>query len=144
MPGFKSWLTENEPLAAALDINWTDAEHASPATRIALLRLLATYLTAINGGKGPDDPVARFHLGNDARLERLHWAANLSPRGIAESLGMMVNYLYEPKTIEDNHEQFVAAGRVARSQDVDDLLKRPARSGNGKAIGREPQAVNPN
>jgi hypothetical protein len=45
---------------------------------------------------------------------------------------MMVNYLYEPKTIDDNHEQFVVAGRVARSPEIEDLLKRPTRAGNGK------------
>jgi malonyl-CoA decarboxylase len=125
--------------AAALDINWASAERVSPAIRSALQRLLATYLTAGNGGKGPDDPVARFHLGNGARLERIHWAANLSPRGLQESVGMMVNYVYEPKTIEANHEQFVAQGRVARSPEVDDLVKRPSR--NGKHNGREQQAT---
>jgi malonyl-CoA decarboxylase len=150
VPGFKRWLNgqglegnESDLPAQSLDINWATAERANPATRTALLRLLAECLTAANGGKGPDDPVARFHLGNGARLERLHWAANLSPRGIAESLGMMVNYVYEPKTIEDNHEQFVAAGRVARSQEVEDLLKRPGRAGNGKTNGRDQQAVSP-
>ena len=149
VPGFKRWLddqgraqSDGELPAGSLDINWATAERVSPATKTALLRLLATYLTASNGGKGPDDPVARFHLGNGARLERLNWAANLSPRGIAESLGMMVNYVYEPKSIEDNHEQFVTAGRVAHSQEVEDLLKRTPR-GNGKTNGREQQAVNP-
>jgi malonyl-CoA decarboxylase len=153
VPGFKRWLTAqaattgDELPAAALDINWASAERVSPATKSALQRLLATYLTSSNGGKGPDDPVARFHLGNGARLERLNWAANLSPRGIQESLGMMVNYLYEPKSIEDNHEQFVTAGRVARSSEVDDLVRRPARNGNGngkhsaKPNGHEPQAA---
>jgi malonyl-CoA decarboxylase len=146
VPSFKRWLNEQNLATgesalpeASLDINWANAERASPASKTALLHLLASYLTADNGGKGPDDPVARFHLGNGARLERLNWAANLSPRGIAESLGMMVNYVYEPKTIEDNHEQFVAAGRVARSAEVEDLLKRPAR--NGKPNGREHHAV---
>jgi malonyl-CoA decarboxylase len=151
VPSFKRWLAEqavnggDELPAAALDINWASAERVSPAIKSALQRLLAAYLTSSNGGKGPDDPVARFHLGNGARLERLNWAANLSPRGIQESLGMMVNYLYEPKTIEDNHEQFVAVGRVARSSEVDDLVKRPLRNGNGKhngkANGHEPQAA---
>jgi malonyl-CoA decarboxylase len=153
VPSFKRWLTEqaattgDELPAAALDINWASAERVSPAIRSALQRLLATYLTSSNGGKGPDDPVARFHLGNGARLERLNWAANLSPRGIQESLGLMVNYLYEPKSIEDNHEQFVTVGRVARSSEVDDLVKRPGRNGNGngkhnaKPNGHEPQAA---
>jgi malonyl-CoA decarboxylase len=104
VPSFKRWLSEQSAAgnanvlpASALDINWASAERANPATKVALLQLLATYLTAPNDGRGPDDPVARFHLGNGARLERLHWAANLSPRGIAESLGMMVNYVYEPE-----------------------------------------------
>jgi len=150
VPGFRRWLGEqasagsdSELPAAALDINWASAERVSPAIKAVLQRLLATYLTASNAGKGPEDPVAHFHLGNGARLERLHWAANMSPRGIAESLGMMVNYVYEPKTIEDNHEQFAAAGRVARSAEVEDLLKKPSRNGNGKPNGREQQAVSP-
>jgi malonyl-CoA decarboxylase len=149
VPGFRRWLTEHAATAAdelpqaALDINWASADRVSPAIKAVAQRLLAAYLTASNGGRGPDDPVARFHLGNGARLERLHWAANLSPRGIQESLGMMVNYVYEPKTIEDNHEQFVTAGRVARSSEVDDLIKRPSRNGNGKHNGRERQAVSP-
>ena len=65
----------------------------------------------------------------------------MSPRGIAESLGMMVNYVYEPRSIEDNHEQFVAAGHVARSSEIDDFVKRPSRNGNGKHNGREQHAV---
>ena len=146
VPTFRRWLTQqadSELPATALDINWATAERISPAIKTTLQRLLATYLTASNGGKGPDDPVARFHLGNGARLERLHWAANLSPRGLAESLGMMVNYVYEPRSIEDNHEQFVTAGNVARSSEIDDFLKRPSRNGNGKHNGREHHAVKP-
>jgi len=150
VPGFKRWLNkqgldgnESELPGGSLDINWATAERANPAIKTALLRLLAKYLTASNDGKGPDDPVARFHLGNGARLERLNWAANLSPKGIGESLGMMVNYLYEPKTIDDNHEQFVVAGRVACSTEIEDLLRRPARAGNGKTNGREQKATSP-
>ncbi len=145
VPTFRQWLTQQaagELPASALDINWANAERLSPATKTTLQRLLATYLTASNGGKGPDDPVARFHLGNGARLEQLHWAANLSPRGLTESLGMMVNYVYEPRSIEDNHEQFVTAGQVARSSEIDDFLKRPSRNGNGKHNGREHHPVN--
>jgi malonyl-CoA decarboxylase len=98
------------------------------AMKGALQRLLAIYLTSPNGSKGPEDPVARFHLGNGARLERINWGANESPRGIEESLGMMVNYLYQPDMIEANHEQFATSGRVAYSAEVGELLKR---KGNG-------------
>jgi hypothetical protein len=54
---------------------------------------------------------------------------------------MMVNYVYEPRSSEDNHEQFVAAGQVARSSEIDDFVKRPSRNGNGKHNGREQHAV---
>ena len=100
------------------------SDDVDPATKSALQRLLATYLTAANGGKGPQDPVARFHLGNGARLERINWAANTSPRGMDESLGMMVNYLYQPDMIEKHHEQFATMGRVAYSSEVGEWLKR--------------------
>ena len=53
------------------------------------------------------DPVAKFHLGNGARLERLNWAADLSRKGLKQSLGLMVNYLYDLHKVEDNHEAFV-------------------------------------
>jgi hypothetical protein len=57
---------------------------------------------------------------------------------------MMVNYLYEPKSIEDNHEQFVTVGRVARSSEVEDLIRRPARNGNGKQNGNGKSLAKPN
>ena len=105
-----------------LDIDPNEAEHLDGTIKAALQRLLATYLTAANAGKGPEDPVAHFHLGNGARLDRINWGANLSDRGMAESLGMMVNYVYEPDMIESNHEQFVNEGRVAYSAEVGELL----------------------
>ena len=70
----------------------------------------------------PVDPVARFHLGNGARLERINWLGNISPRGIRESYGIMVNYLYDPEAIEANHEAFAPNGAVVRSAAVDELL----------------------
>jgi malonyl-CoA decarboxylase len=66
--------------------------------------------------------VARFHLGNGARLERIDWLGNVSARGMRESFGLMVNYLYDPNTIEANHEAFVNTGKVARSAEVEKAL----------------------
>lgn len=60
--------------------------------------------------------MARFHLNNGARLERLNWAADTSKKGLRQSLGMMVNYVYEPGAIERNHEQFVHGKIVAAKQ----------------------------
>ena len=68
------------------------------------------------------DPVARFHLGNGARLERINWKGDLSPRGSRESLGIMVNYLYDLDEIERNHEAFVNRGQIAASAAVKKLL----------------------
>ena len=114
-------------------------EQMDGAGKAILQRLLAAYLTARNDGKGPDDPVARFHLRNGARLERVNWSANLSHRGISESLGMMVNYVYELELIESNHERFIAEGCVAHSAEVGELLKRKSRSGHAMPVRREAQ-----
>ena len=77
-------------------------------------------------GKGAQDPVARFHLGNGARLERINWLGNSGPRGLQESHGIMVNYLYDIATIEANHEAYAREEVIARSEDVEALLQDPA------------------
>ena len=100
---------------------WEDPVRVE-ALRAPLTRLCAEYLTASNGGRGPRDPVARFPRGNGARLERVNWLGNTAPRGIRESYGLMVNYLYDLASIEANHEAFVRNGTVARSPEVDALL----------------------
>ncbi|HEX3404616.1 MAG TPA: malonyl-CoA decarboxylase family protein, partial [Acetobacteraceae bacterium] len=74
------------------------------------------------GAMGSADPVARFHLSNGARLERVNWLGNVGPRGIQESYGIMVNYLYDPKAIEANHGAFAQDGTVVRSPEVDALM----------------------
>ena len=104
----------------AADHWWENA--AAAALRRPLLRAAATGLTDMTGPRRPPDPVARFHLGNGARLERINWLANTAPRGLRESYGIMVNYLYDPPSIEANHEAFVRDGVVARAPEVDALL----------------------
>ncbi|WP_029059951.1 malonyl-CoA decarboxylase [Stappia stellulata] len=74
-------------------------------------------------GTRPLDPVARFHLGNGARLERINWNANPSASGRHQSYGVMVNYLYSLGDIEKNHEAFAATGAVAAASSVTRLLK---------------------
>jgi len=85
--------------------------------------LCALYLTRQPSPGSRIDPVARFHLGNGARLERIDWLGNAAPRAIQESFGIMVNYLYEHESIEDNHEVFVRDGTIVRSPDVDALIE---------------------
>jgi malonyl-CoA decarboxylase len=100
---------------------WWEDTALTDALRDPLTRLCAVYLTTSPDSRGPADPVARFHLGNGARLERVNWLGNVAPRGISESHGIMVNYLYDPEQIEANHEAFVR-GAIVRSSTVDALL----------------------
>jgi malonyl-CoA decarboxylase len=72
----------------------------------------------------PVDPVARFHLGNGARIERLNWLGNTSRRGLSQSAGIMVNYLYQPKDIERQHEDYAERGTIAAAPVVKKLLKQ--------------------
>jgi malonyl-CoA decarboxylase len=69
------------------------------------------------------DPVAHFHLSNGARIERLDWAADLSPKGLQQSAGIMINYLYRLSEIEDNHETYTDDGRIAASSQLRALLR---------------------
>jgi malonyl-CoA decarboxylase len=86
----------------------------------ALLRLCAGYLALLSPGAS-GDPVARFHLDNGARLERINARADLSPNGLRQSAGMMVKYLYDLDRIEVNHEQF-KNGIVVHSRAIAALL----------------------
>jgi len=139
IPGFAAWLGPlleapeapgNAPLAQALKVVARDRElHADvagiagdakrAAMRLAplkepLTRLCATYLLQCSDGSEPaQDPVARFHLNNGARMERINWLADPSRKGLRESLGMMVNYLYLPSAIQTNHQKFVRGEIVA-------------------------------
>jgi malonyl-CoA decarboxylase len=115
-------LPAKEALAAVLDGEWWQDASRAKALRAPLLRLAAVYLTRSAADGARIDPVARFHLGNGARLERINWLGNTARRGLRESLGIMVNYLYDPGTIEANHEAFINTGRVARSAEVDALM----------------------
>jgi malonyl-CoA decarboxylase len=135
VPGFRRWLTqqlaeESDPDAALLpklarDGWWHDPEQSEPL-RAALMRLCATYLTRQPSPGDRIDPVARFHLGNGARLERINWLGNTELRAIQESFGIMVNYLYDHDSIENSHEAFVRGGTIVRSPDVDALMQGPA------------------
>jgi hypothetical protein len=78
--------------------------------------------------------VARFHLSNGARLERINWLGNTELRAIQESFGIMVNYLYDHDSIENNYEAFVRGGTIVRSPGVDALMQGPA--WNRAAISR--------
>ena len=92
--------------------------------RAVLLPAAAYYFLKAKNSKGrPVDPVARFHLGNGARLERLNFLGDVSPKGLKHAHGLMVNYLYALDGIETNHEAFAEKGTVAASAAVRKTLR---------------------
>jgi malonyl-CoA decarboxylase len=138
VPGFRRWLAQQGadrnnsditvPPTIASNGGWRD-QAQSETIRCALMQLCATYLTRRPSPGIRIDPMARFHLGNGARLERINWLGNTAPRAIEESFGIMVNYLYDHDTIEDNHEAFVRDGTIVRSRDIDILLETDPTTG---------------
>lgn len=91
--------------------------------RPILLRLCARYLLSAKKGSQAFDRVSHFHLSNGARIERINWAADLSEKGVAQSGGLMVNYLYNLSDIEKNHENYTGSGEIATSSSVNKLAK---------------------
>jgi len=93
---------------------WLREEAVSKAMEPVLTRLCAGYLLHESSPRNPKrarDPVAHFHLSNGARVERINWRGDISEKGIKESAGLMVNYLYDPTRIEDYHEEYVGEGK---------------------------------
>jgi malonyl-CoA decarboxylase len=88
-----------------------------------LVRLGARYLLAETRGKRARDPVAHFHLSNGARVERISLLADTSEKGARESATLMVNYLYDPAKIEDNHETYAGEGKRMASTAVRRLAR---------------------
>jgi malonyl-CoA decarboxylase len=151
IPGFRAWLEsrlnedaegllspgETKALAQAAkrigaeaslkallaEPNWHAQPQLCDALKAPLIRLAARYLVNEKKGGRALDPVAHFHLSNGARVERLNWQADTSPKGLAQSCGMMVNYLYKLDAIEANHESYSGAGKVSMSGDIKGVLK---------------------
>ena len=146
IPGFRGWLSKNagailedlseresaalgraigaeppslSPFLAAAEGALELAENSPVPSPV--LRCAALYLgQALVEGK-PTDPVARFHLGNGARVERLNWAGDPSSKGFKQSYGLMVNYLYDLKRL-DKHRSQLSQGKVPVSSDVQEMF----------------------
>ncbi|MDT0510220.1 malonyl-CoA decarboxylase [Novosphingobium sp. MMS21-SN21R] len=134
LPGLMKWLRETEKpehdqaLVEALGTPEGFAALDKGSAQSFLLQHAVTYLTQTRDAVGkPRDPVARFHLGNGARLERLNWAADTSINGLRQSGGIMVNYLYDLAHLEENHEAFVEQGQVVTGEPFDTLLNATVR-----------------
>ena len=117
----------DKALFAALDDpNWWRDEETAARLQDPLMRAAAWYFLRARGERGlPVDAVARFHLGNGARLERINWLADTSDKAMAQAHGLMVNYLYELDDIEKNHEAYAEARTVVASSAVQRLLRPP-------------------
>jgi malonyl-CoA decarboxylase len=140
-PNFADWLrreraNETSPaldeddrasLVALDDSEWWRKPDVAEAVREPLLRAAAWYYLRARNGRGlPVDAVARFHLGNGARLERLDWLGDTSERALAQSYGLMVNYLYDLDYIERNHEVYAQQHAVVAASAVSRLVRSPA------------------
>lgn len=145
IPGLRKWLAQHAPrlleltpereraeLGRAAGFEPVTASHVLQALEHAsafdarsplrhwLLRCAAQYLgRELVDGK-PVDPVARFHLGNGARIERLNWLGDPSAKGLQQSYGLMVNYLYDLKRL-DRHRAQLADGKIAVAGSIDEL-----------------------
>jgi len=109
----KSW---SERLSAG----WHPDE-ASQKEKDALLCLVSMYL-GLGSAAREGNPVAKFHLGNGAKLHQINWAGDLSRKGLRQSAGLMVNYLYDLGNVEENHERF-ASGEIVYSKAVGRLMQ---------------------
>jgi malonyl-CoA decarboxylase len=144
VPGFRKWLLEkvaalqaSSKLAtfanaiAKLDSpQWMEDETLRAELQRCLLPLSAFYLLQAKQNQEPLDPVARFHLKNGARLERINWLGDTSTSGLQRSAGLTANYVYKLPDVERNHELYVREHKVRASREIEALAKRfvpPAR-----------------
>ena len=135
IPGFRRWLLSTAP---GLVNGRRATELAELVTRIGeepratvpadlerdLTALCAYYLLQVKKGVRPLDPVARFHLANGARLERLNWGADTSASGLANAFGLMVNYVYALSELERNHEAYAQHSRLVASRELEKLSQQ--------------------
>src|ERR1700684_1791144 len=141
-PNYAEWLNRERRQEASLPIDdedraalaaldkpdWWRSPEIAETVREPLLRAAAWYYVRGRNGRGlPIDAVARFHLGNGARLERLDWLADTSERALQQSYGLMVNYLYDLDYIERNHEAYAQQRAIVASSAITRLVSSPVR-----------------
>jgi malonyl-CoA decarboxylase len=142
VPGFRAWL--NEELAAPRsaigfseaermclsqldDLSWDEKDSTVQQLKPLVMYLGAYYLLNARRGDEPRDDVARFHLRNGARLEQINWLGDRSEKGLRESAGLLVNYLYDRKSVARNHEVYVNDNEIVHSSAIEQLVKKRPR-----------------
>ena len=152
IPGFRAWLAEESSrpqsdsrratlvgLVAKLEgPEWFKEKQLAADMQPQLYPLCAYYLLCAKRGKEPLDPVARFHLGNGASLERMNWLGDTSPSGLERSAGLMVNYVYRLGDVERNHEQYSKEFRISASREIEKLAKHTLQMDTRQKIGSRP------
>ena len=137
IPGFRAWLADMtlklaetargaevaQELKRLQEADWHQKTDVAARLRPLLMTLCAYYLIQAKKDGEPFDHVARFHLGNGARMERLNWLADTSKHGMQSSAGLMVNYVYRLSHLERNHEVFVTNHRVVASYELKKLAR---------------------
>jgi malonyl-CoA decarboxylase len=138
VPNLAGWLTreraaensialssEDKAALALMDApDWWRDEAIAEQVRGPLMHAAAWYFLRAKNGRGmPVDSVARFHLGNGARLERIDFLGDTSERALKQGHGLMVNYLYDLDDIEKNHEAFAENRTVVMSTSVQRLIR---------------------
>ena len=138
VPGFRAWLTRLPesraargatltPLLENLEApNWVENPNRAAQLQRQLLPLCAYYLLHVKQGREPADPVARFHLRNGARLERINWLSDTSEAGMRRSAGLMVNYVYGIEDLRNNSVATSIAGSVRASRRLERLSRQGA------------------
>jgi len=131
LPQFCAWLKRTPEALAGLGLtlaqlqsgDWAQDKGLARRLRDPIEALAARYLYTVRQNGRPFDPVARFHLGNGARIERIDFLADTSAKGLKQSCGLMVNYLYDPDEIEQNVEAFVGEDRIAATAAIRRLAR---------------------
>ena len=127
VPGFRAWLSDRarmqggelrEIVASLDDSTWLQDPETGARVKSALLPLCASYLVHAKRGAEPLDAVARFHLANGARLERINWLGDRSGAGLARSAGITANYVYDPSDMDTNHDLYRRTHAVFAAQPV--------------------------
>lgn len=137
VPGFASWLSQErrtevsdiispddrKTLCLLDEPDWPEQDDHVTALEPVLVTLAARYFLNSRNRHGKTiDPVARFHLGNGARLERINFLGDRSARAMRQAHGLMVNYLYKLDDIEANHEAYASRDEVVATQAIRRLV----------------------
>jgi malonyl-CoA decarboxylase len=118
--------TDKSALAVLDTAGWWQEAETAARVEDAVMRAAVWYFLRARTERGlPMDAVARFHLGNGARLERINWLADTSEKAMAQAHGLMVNYQYDLDDIEKNHEAYAEGRTVVAANGVQRLLRPP-------------------